>query len=661
VSGGVFFSQFMDDYFSESEEHLTNLRRSLLKLEQSPSGPGAESAVRELLRALHTLKGLAGMVGFGDVEQVSHALEEWLRANGAPAVPPQGEVLEALFSGSSLLERCLSARRANEVAPDVEAELAPLFRRGAAARRGRLDAKAESPPPAPASPERTEWDFEFQPTVELARRGVGVESVRDRLEQLGEVVQAVPQVLPSGGVAFRFRVATDLEVAPPEAWRADGLTWTGGPVDRQQEGPASTEPARTGGGAGASARLSSANVVRVDLNKLDDLMRLVGELVISRGRLDSGLRDTAFSRAGALAALQDVNGAMERQLRDLRGALLRVRLVEVGEVFERLRYAVREVARESGREVELILEGESTEIDKLVVERMLEPLLHLVRNAVSHGIEPPDQRVLLGKPRAGRITLRAATAGERIVIRVADDGAGIATRRVEALARERGLHTAEDTLDEGALLDVLSTPGFSTREQADLASGRGVGMAVVRATVEGLGGELLLETEPGKGTRFTVELPLTLMIIDAVLIALADQVMAVPQPALLEVLPLEPSALVGFENNEAVLYRGGVLPIVRLRDLFGLGRDQERRSLTVLVVGTRGQPLGLVVDRVLGLREIVVRSLADPLVAVPGIAGATELGDGRVVLILDAASLARARRTRSSAGEAPITAAQGGA
>jgi two-component system chemotaxis sensor kinase CheA len=293
---------------------------------------------------------------------------------------------------------------------------------------------------------------------------------------------------------------------------------------------------------------------------------------------------------------------------------------------------------------------------------MMEPLLHLVRNAVSHGIETPAERAARGKPPEGTLRLTAAAQGERVRIEVEDDGRGIDRDAVAARGRAYGLAMPEGTPDDAALLEILCAPGFSTREVADLSSGRGVGMDVVRSTLRELGGELFLASEAGRGTRFTVELPLTLMIVDALLVRVGEQTMAVPQPALLEVMQVEASDVVTFEKNEVVRYRGRVLPLVRLRQVFGLPPRAGRASFPVLVVGTEAQPMGLAVDRLAGLREIVVRPLTDPLVAVPGIAAAAELGDGRVCLILDAAEvvhLARRLREGAPAAAAAVSVAAG--
>lgn len=672
TSGGAFFDQFIEDYHAECDEHLAAARRGLLALEErGTQRPPDPRLLREMFRSLHTLKGLSGMVGDPSAERVAHALEGSLRAAERDDAPLDASFVDALFSGVELLERCIATRRTSAASPDVSAAIEALAR--AMPRVAAAEEPTREPPPTPAPVDGTSdtddmvaggvvYHFEFVPSVALTQRGVGVDVVRTRLRALGTLLDAKPRMVGSG-VAFDFWVTVAPGHAPADAWAADGLRWTAA-------APAAPEPpaaapgivdpsadAETGDPAGPGAQPDTppgapaitppgSSVVRVDLARLDGVMRLVGELVVSRSRLDDLLRQaTPGDGAGIRDALEETNAAMERQLRRLRESVMRIRLVPIGEVFERLRFAARDAIRESGKQVTLAFQGQTTEIDKLVVDRMLEPLLHLVRNAVSHGIEHPSERLARGKPADGRLTLRAAASGDRILIEVEDDGAGIDAERVAVRARGRGLLAPDETLTRDRLLDVLCAPGFSTREEADMTSGRGVGMDVVRSTVRALAGGLSLDTTPGVGTRFVVELPLTLMILDALLVDIGGQQMAVPQPALREILQVGTAAIVPFENNDVIAYRDGVLPLVNLAHLFGLPVSRPT-SVYVLVVGTEAAPMGLLVDRLLGLREIVVHPVADPLVSVPGVAGATELGDGRVSLILDAAALMRLAHER---------------
>jgi len=473
-----------------------------------------------------------------------------------------------------------------------------------------------------------------------------VEVVRERLLSIGEILAASPRVDDSGAIIFEFRVAVRAGETPNEHWRDDRLTWT-----REDDS------ATTGQSTGVSAPFvvtPVTSVLRVDLGRLEDLMRTVGELVVSRSRLGEMLRRGAAESDGALwEELHETNSALERQLRALREGVMRIRLVRIGELFERLRFSIRDMAREAEKEILVEMSGQDTEVDKAVIDRMLEPLMHIVRNAVSHGIERPEVRRERGKDRAGRLRLRASASGDRITITVEDDGAGVDEQEIISRAVSSGLVAGEKEAESRGVLDLLCLPGFSTRAEADRSSGRGVGMAVVRSAIRELGGELAMASEVGRGTGFRIELPLTLMIVDALLVEIGGQQMAVPQPVLREIIQVDASEVATLENNAIISYRSRVLPLISLRSLFGFPRA-ETASLYVLVVGNDPQLAGLVVDRICGLREIVVKPTTDPLLAVPGVSGATELGDGRVSLILDASALVRLAHRRSPARRSDV-------
>jgi len=374
------------------------------------------------------------------------------------------------------------------------------------------------------------------------------------------------------------------------------------------------------------------------------LMRMLGELVVTRSHLDDNLKRLEADLSAPLwRPLQDANLAMERQLRDLREGVMRVRMVPIGEIFERMKFVIRDLAREYDKRVKLELAGEQTEIDKLLVERMMDAILHLVRNAVSHGLETTSERLAMGKPPEGKISLRARPSAEIVVIEIEDDGRGIDSAEVAARARALGLVSADTVLDNALLLDLICAPGFSTREQVDRASGRGVGLNVVKNTILGLGGSLELDTETGRGTRFSIQLPLTLAIADALIVSVGDHRFAVPQSSVREVIEVDGPDVKALENNEIIRYRGGVLPLLRLGSLFRL-EQKAPTHFHVFVVGAGAGSVGIAVDRIIGQREIVVRAISDPLIRVTGIAGATELGDGHIVLILDTADLGRAAR-----------------
>jgi two-component system chemotaxis sensor kinase CheA len=655
--GGSVFSEFLADYFIECDEHLVNARQSILALEPMLQQATVDRGLLdELFRSFHSLKGLSAMVGFHEAEQLAHHLEAFLAAVRKDQVRLEVAGLETLVSGISMLEQVIAARRDSAVSPDT----APLILQVAGLLPRQTEnspATGSAPPPAPASSRPAEkdriiaaklrpgtraWQITFEPSPELVTQGIDVNSVRRKLQSLGELVHSEPLIDASGRIVFAFVLVSDNEQVP-EQLRSEGLVCTPFiPTSDTSEAAVAPGPSATTD-AENSKHLTPANLVRVDLSRLDELMRMVGELVLSRARLDDNLRRlTAVIPGGEMRALQETNSAIERQLRDLREGVMRVRMVSVREVFARMRFVVRDLVRELGKQATLRFSGEDTQIDKYVVERIMDPLLHLVRNAVSHGLEPSEARVAAGKSAVGHIDLRARTTGEIVVIEVEDDGRGIDTEAIAAQARARGIATPP-LASTDPVLDILCTPGFSTREQPDRASGRGVGMDVVRTAVEEMGGSFSMETKLGRGTRFVIQLPLTLAITDALIVKIADQRFAVPQVAVREVLHSESDNFTRMENNELLRYHGGVIPLFRLARLFGLESARQAHCYT-LVIGEGVQAVGLAVDRVLGLREVVVRPLTDRLVKVPGIAGATELGDGRVVLILDVSKLIRVVR-----------------
>jgi two-component system, chemotaxis family, sensor kinase CheA len=653
----TFFEAFMDDYYAESEEHLAILRRGLVRLEAERGRPEVDSAlIDELFRSFHTLKGLSSMVSVREAEELAHFMEGYLRLlrKGDAGLSEDG--LDALMDGVGLLEEVVAAYRAREEAPAVSAILERLE---ALADASGLPGKLEPPPagqPALQPEGRRKlaaaqeqgvplWHFVFTPAPELAGRGINVNVARARLEAAGDLLHAAPVIGAGGSITFEFVVASHEDQATFRRWQEEGITYTA-----YEPGMAGVAPP-AGAAPVTLGAVAPSSVVRVDLARLDELMRLLGDLVISRARLSENLaRHEDKISPGEWQTLQGVVQTMERQLRDLREGIMNVRMVPIGEIFARMQFVIRDLVRESDKEIRLDTAGGNTEIDKFVVERMMDPLLHLVRNAVSHGFETAPERLAQGKPAEGTLSLTAATDGDVLRLEVADDGRGIDTAVVSERARDLGLLANGELLDPARLVDVLTAPGFSTRMEADRASGRGVGMAVVKDAVQELGGTLEVTTEEGQGTRFSIRLPLTLAIADALIISVSDQIFAVPQAAVNEIVTAPDTAVTHLENNELILYRGQALPLIRLARFFHLpdGGDQY-----ALVLGRGAAAVGLTAAKVLGRREIVVRPFVDPLIHVPGVSGATELGDGRPILILDTAALVAARRPPPAAAVSP--------
>jgi two-component system chemotaxis sensor kinase CheA len=458
-SDDSFFAEFLDDYFAESEEHLTILRRNLLALERFVGKSAIERALLdETFRSFHSLKGISGMVGVREAEQLAHEMESYLRALRQDQAMFTEEGMDGLIAGTKMLERVISARRGQNPPPDIApvmAQIESIIPSEAAACPPRPPTE-DGPAPIEAS-EITDgvktqgsggigmrtWRFEFAPSPELSARGVNVNTVRARLQGLGELRSSAPRVMPGGGIAFDFIVATRAGESMFLQMREDGITF-----ELHEEPPVTTDESKGAVDSGAMAAdsapaIAPSNIVRVSLGRLDELMTMVGEMVISRARLEDNLRNAEPDiPASHWRALQETNQIIARQLRDLREGVMRVRMVAVGEIFERMRFVVRDLSREYRKKIRLELSGQETEIDKLLIERMMDPLLHLVRNAISHGLESTAEREAAGKPAEGRIALRAFTAAEMAVIEVEDDGRGIDRERARRRHGGREEHGA---------------------------------------------------------------------------------------------------------------------------------------------------------------------------------------------------------------------------
>jgi two-component system, chemotaxis family, sensor kinase CheA len=650
-----FIASFIEDYFAESEEHLTAVRRGLLMLEPAIGGNGpATPVVEELFRSFHSLKGLSAMVELREAERLAHEMETCLGSIRDGQFLLSSEGFEALIDGANVLEQVIAARRARSPIPAVEEQIARLAAAGRIGRVVTARAPSTSPGDVPATPAVARWKITFTPSPDLVARGIKIDTIRGRLGDVGRIEGVAPRVTPDAGISFEFLMAgVDEKVL--QGWRDDGITYEALPVTAETVSQSSSNAAAsTSSPRAVEPAPALANFVRVDLARLDDLMRLLGDLVVTRARLEDTLaRVEQFVPGGEWRRLQEETESIERQLRELRQSVMRVRLVPVAEIFRRMPFVVRDLARDNGKRVQLDLAGQSTEIDKFLIERMMDPVLHLVRNAISHGIELPQERIAAGKGPEGTIRLAASTVGESVMLEVSDDGRGMNVETIVSRARAAGVNVGEGDLDSRLLLDVICAPGFSTRDEIDRASGRGVGMAVVRDTVQDLGGTLSVETTAGAGTTFRAVLPLTLAITDALVVHVGDRAFAIPQSSVREVTEVETGALRAIENNELMTYRGTTLPVVRLARLFAL-EAAARPRMHVIVIGSGLAAVGLLVDRISGQREIVVKTLQDPLVKVPGVSGATELGDGRLVLMVDVAALTRKLRVRGMPMRAAI-------
>jgi two-component system chemotaxis sensor kinase CheA len=466
----------------------------------------------------------------------------------------------------------------------------------------------------------------------VARRGAGVAVTETPVESL-----TAPRVVNPPAVTIPpepVRTSAHAVLRVEEASRASLMPRAGDSVGLPREASAALD---------ALTLRSVSNTVRVDIAKLDHLMNVVAELALVRsavGRVSEKLRGQAGMRQLA-AELQRVQRGFERHLGHLQEGILDVRMVPLGQVFEKLARIVRQVARDHGKEIRLVVTGAETEVDKLIVEELSDPLMHIIRNAIDHGIEPVEARVRAGKPRAGTLALNAFPKGSHVLIEVEDDGAGMDPERMRETAVRRGVVSAEQAAEfsRGEALGLIFLPGFSTRESVTDLSGRGVGMDVVKTNIARLGGVVDLTSTHGIGTKFTITLPITLAIVGALIVKVAGRTYAVPLSAVQEAVRLDPRAVHRVEGREVLSLRGASLTLCRLARHFAHteGDAAPRGYVVVAQIGQRR--VGFVVDQLLGQQDIVIKPLGASLRAVPGFAGATDLGDQRVALVLDVARL----------------------
>ncbi|MFP4108596.1 MAG: chemotaxis protein CheA, partial [Desulfonatronovibrio sp.] len=442
------------------------------------------------------------------------------------------------------------------------------------------------------------------------------------------------------------------ETSEPGQCRADFPEETDSSAGLQEEEPADEKPVSEPEQESASGRTSPqkqdkdktkptiASTLRVDHSKLDDLMNLIGELIINRNRfamLSKSLEE-GHDVLEIAQQLTETTNSMARISDDLQVTIMNVRMVPVQTVFNKFPRLVRDLSRKSDKKVQLITEGEETELDKSVVELIGDPLVHLIRNSVDHGLEPEEDRKKAGKDLVGTVWLRAAHRGNSVVIEVEDDGRGIDPEKMKAKALEKNIISQEEAqnMEDQEAIDLIFAPGFSTAEKVTDISGRGVGMDVVKNNIKNLKGNVVVSSELGKGSKFSITLPLTLAIIEALMVKVAGQTYAIPLDAVSETTKIEASKLSEINNRKAVTLRGEVLGLADLGVLLELTEKQEEREVlpvVIIIVGDRR--LGLVVDTLLERQEVVIKSLGEYMGDQPGISGATIMGDGRVVLILD--------------------------
>jgi len=656
--------KLQQEFVSEAEEILERMRDDLSALAELDASERAAppELVNRLFRSAHSLKGLSGMFGFAGLAELAHHLEDVLDRLRLGRTSLAGGGLGLLDESVSLAAAGLEKIGRGEAADPLADPIAELVGRIAAWGEAAPAERAPAGPiPLPESLARALTEYEESRLADALRRGrtlavIEVEfeiaSFEESLSELTRAIQEIGEVistLPSPGAAsdsgirFALLAASELGAAElaarlelePDAVRIVHAPAAARPVAAPVERAApASEP-------DAGTLKSLSDTVRVDIKKLDELMNLVGELSRERAALRALAERLAGERetARAAEALEKIRRSLDRKVQELQAGVLDVRMVPLRQVFDKLSRVARRLRIDLGKEVELEIEGADTELDKLIVEELVDPLMHLVRNAFDHAIETAAERRSRGKPERGRIRIEASQRGNDVVISVRDDGRGIDPASVRARAVERGLVAGDAELSQKELLALLFLPGFSTREEVTATSGRGVGLDVVRANVAALGGLVEIDSTPGASTCVTLTLPITLAIVQALLVGVGTQRFAIPLGGVRETLVVTPEDVQHSAGRELLALRGEALPVCRLVEEFALGAvDRERRQYAV-VLGIGNARLALLVDRLEGQQDAVIKPVQGPVRSVRGVAGATELGDQSAVLVLDVSAL----------------------
>ena len=637
-------TQYAELFLTESREHVSAMNHALLALEGAGGGAGVGSSepVTEIFRAVHTVKGMSATMGYTAIAELSHELESLLDRVRRGSLDVSPRLMDLLFRSADMLEAAIEDAVAGRGAPSGAAGLIEALR----AFDRNTGGFAAIPAPAPASlwsveiPDGEGIGVHIRLNRDTPLRGVRAYLVIEAAKRAGTVTAVAPPLealqAEQFGDDFAIRIATDEPEAAlavirgagdvAEAVLADAAP---GVFDLAALDQMATDalPARQDG-----ARLQQH--VRIELRRLDMLMNLIGELTITRGRL------AQLAAGSSDVALQETVTQTSRLIGDLQDEIMQSRMVPVGQVFDRFPRLVRDVSHALGKQVAFTIQGKDIELDRSMLDEIGDPVMHLLRNAVDHGIELPEQRVRAGKPAQGRLTLSAARDRSAVVIRVEDDGRGIDRERVLRKARERGFLAAGRTdVTEEELVKLILRPGFSTADEVTEISGRGVGLDVVTARVRALGGSVDVRSTPGAGTAITMRLPLTLAIQRALLARVGDEVYALPLTHISETVELLPGALQVVKGRDVLVLREDVLPVLRLRELVGLPATTRHESEQVVVIETAERRAALVVDDLMTQQEIVVKQYDAVRGGSSLFGGATILGTGAPALILDVSTL----------------------
>lgn len=682
----------MGMFLEESREHLQTLNNCLLDLENDP---GSLAVLDEIFRSAHTIKGMSATMGFTTIAELTHEMENVLDLLRKGALLANDDITDILFKCVDTLEQLVESVASNS---NVTIEIKPLISKLSAIAKGEYSSTPKAKQAQPELEQEEVVDPNAVETIKLddteinvvkAAKKQGIECyeihvklregcllrsaraymVMNALEEIGEVIKSIPAVeeLEKENFDYSFQVvlltAVDSErieitvsniseveevvVAPSailETAPKQTAVLSSQPdhevSQKTEKRPAVDKVEKSANEHTTSTpdkKLKSGQSVRVDIDKLDSLLNLVGELVINKTRLEQ------IGLTHRLTELVETIEQMDRVTTDLQAVVMKVRMVPVGQVFNRFPRMVRDLSRELNKEVNLIIQGEETELDRTVIDEIGDPLVHLLRNSIDHGVEHPSERQAKGKNPVGEIRLIARHEGNNVIIMVEDDGKGINADIIKQKAVEKGLITQAEAekLEPAEAIRLVFLPGFSTAETVTDVSGRGVGMDAVKTKIESLGGMVDVETKINEGSKFKIRLPLTLAIIQALLVKVCEEIYAIPLGTIDSTINITPQDIKTIQNQEVILLRGQIIPIVRLANVLNVPNvsSDTQDELFVVIVHMGEHRAGIIVDTLIGQQEIVIKSMGKLLAGIKVIAGATILGNGQVALILDVGAL----------------------
>ena len=679
-------NQYMDMFLDESHEHLQSLNEGLLRLEENME---EIDAVNDIFRNAHTLKGISATMGFAKIAELTHEMEDVLDLVRKSQLKLNEDIMDTLFKCLDSLEQMVDSVGNGEAedvvdVSDLVAKLSSISKGtpapaadGAAAA---APAAASSGGDAAAGATLDLDDIDLDVMKKAKEAGMNLFHIKvtlmetcvlkaarsvmvmHALDEVGDVLKSIPPaedleqekfersfdvLIATSGDAEAMQNAVDTvseiedvavtAVDPDKVGKEAAPAPAAAPAAAAPAAKAAPAPKKEAGkpAAAPAKKQHQSQSVRVDIEKLDTLMNLMGELVINKVRLEQ------IGQTHRLSDLMETLEQMDRVTGDLQNIVMKVRMVPVSAVFNRFPRMVRDVSKELGKDINLTIEGEETELDRTVIDEIGDPIMHLLRNSLDHGVESPDKREAKGKPRTGEVGLIARHEGNNVVIMITDDGAGIDANKIRRKAVEKGMisQSEADSLDDSDAVRLIFLPGFSTAEQITDISGRGVGMDVVRSKIEALSGHVDVETHIDEGSVFKIKLPLTLAIIQAMLVRVQEEMYAIPLTSIDSTINIEPSDIQTVQNKEVIVLRGEIIPIIRMEEALQVPHTKDSDEHFVVVVHAGEAKAGIVVDNLIGQQEIVIKTLGNLFAGLKLFGGATVLGDGRVALILDVATM----------------------